>query len=416
LKVTVNSEPKCKKILDIEVPQEEVQAEIDNQILQYRSKASIPGFRRGKAPLELVKSQFMDSIKGDVFETLIPRAYDQAIRQENIRPVDQPKLSNVEFDEDKPLKFRAEIEVYPEFELKGYTRLELTKKIREVTDKDLAEALAQMQRQNAEYIPVERKCHENDLVVVDLIKKYDKLNQLKDDKLDNVEVDLGGESVLKEFKEGLSGMGIGEMKDIEIKYPDDYSDKQFAGNEIKYTALVKEVKEIKLPELNDEFAKNFAKMENLDKLKGEIRESLQNQANKEAENVLKGDLIKQIVDNNRFEVPDSMVDKYIQSVTEDFKKRYKDVDELKLRQSYRGIGEDTIRWQFILREIADKENIKVSEEDRAEWVKQFASMYNMTEQTAREALGKAGKFEDIDDTLLEKKVLDFIKENSKITS
>jgi len=416
LKVTVNSEPKCKKILDIEVPQEEVQAEIDNQILQYRSKASIPGFRRGKAPLELVKSQFMDSIKGDVFETLIPRAYDQAIRQENIRPVDQPKLSNVEFDEDKPLKFRAEIEVYPEFELKGYTRLELTKKIREVTDKDLAEALAQMQRQNAEYIPVERKCHENDLVVVDLIKKYDKLNQLKDDKLDNVEVDLGGESVLKEFKEGLSGMGIGEMKDIEIKYPDDYSDKQFAGNEIKYTALVKEVKEIKLPELNDEFAKNFAKMENLDKLKGEIRESLQNQANKEAENVLKGDLIKQIVDNNRFEVPDSMVDKYIQSVTKDFKKRYKDVDELKLRQSYRGIGEDTIRWQFILREIADKENIKVSEEDRAEWVKQFASMYNMTEQTAREALGKAGKFEDIDDTLLEKKVLDFIKENSKITS
>ena len=416
MKVTVNSEPKCKVILDIEVPQEEVQAEIDKQILQYRSKASIPGFRRGKAPLELVKSQFIDSIKGDVFETLIPRAYDEAIRQENIRPVDQPKLSNVEFEEDKPLKFRAEIEIYPEFELKGYTGLKLTKKIKEVTDKDVADALAHLQRQNAEYIPVERKCHENDLVVVDLIKRYDKLNQLKDDKLDNVEVDLGGESVLKEFKEGLRGMGIGEMKDIEIKYPDDYSDKQFAGNEIKYTALVKEVKEIKLPELNDEFAKNFAKMENLEKLKSEIRESLQNQANKEADNVLKGDMIKQIVDNNRFEVPDSMVDKYIQSVTEDFKKRYKDVDELKLRQSYRGIGEDTIRWQFILREIADKENIKVSEDDRAEWVKQFASMYNMTEQTAREALGKAGKFEDIDDTLLEKKVLDFIKENSKITS
>jgi trigger factor len=222
--------------------------------------------------------------------------------------------------------------------------------------------------------------------------------------------------VLKEFKEGLRGMGIGEMKDIEIKYPEDYSDKQFAGNEVKYTAILKEVKEIKLPEINDEFAKNFAKMENLDKLKGEIKASLENQANNESENALKSDMIKQIVDNNRFDVPNSMVEKYLQSVTEDFKKRYKDVDELKLRQSYRGIGEDTIRWQFIMREIADKENIKVSQEDRAGWVKRFASMYNMTEQSAREALGKAGKFEDIDDSLLEKKVLDFIKENSKITS
>lgn len=416
MKVTVNSEPNCRKILDIELPQEDVQAEIENQILQYRAKATIPGFRRGKAPLGLVRKQFIDNIKGDAFEALIPKAYDEAILQENIRPVDQPKLSNVEFDEDKPLKFRAEIEVYPEFELKGYTNLKFTKKVKEVSDKDVTDALAYMQRQNAEFIPVERKCHDNDLAVVDLIKRYDKLNQLKDDKLENVEVDLGGESVLKEFKEGLRGMAIGEMKDIEIKYPDNYSDKQFAGNEIKYTAIVKEVKEIKLPELNDEFAVNFAKMESLEKLKSEIRENLVHQANSEADNALKGDMIKQIVDNNRFEVPNSMVEKYLQSVTEDFKKRYKDVDELKLRQSFRGIGEDTIRWQFILRQIADKENIKVSQDDRADWVKKFAGMYNMTEQTAREALGKAGKFEDIDDSLLEKKVLDFIKENSKITS
>jgi trigger factor len=222
--------------------------------------------------------------------------------------------------------------------------------------------------------------------------------------------------VLKEFKEGLRGMGIGEMKDIEIKYPDNYSDKQFAGNEIKYTAIIKEVKEIKLPELNDEFAKNFAQLESFDKLKGEIRTSLENQADSEAESTLKSDMIKQIIENNRFEVPNSMVEKYLQSVTEDFKKRYKDVDELKLRQSYRVIGEDTIRWQFIMREIADKENIKVSQDDRADWVKRFAGIYNMTEQSAREALGKAGKFDDIDDRLLEKKVLDFVKEKSKITS
>ncbi|MCP4584127.1 MAG: trigger factor [candidate division Zixibacteria bacterium] len=416
MKVTVNSEPNCKKILDIEVPHEEIQAEIDKQILLYRAKANIPGFRRGKAPLEVVKRQFIDGIKGDVFETLVPKAYDEAISQEDLHPVEQPKLSNVEFDDDKPLKFRAEIEVRPEFEPKKYTGLKAERKVRAIEDKDVEESLSQMQRQNAEFTPVERKCHDNDLVITDLIKKYDKLNQLKDDKMEDVEIDLGSESVLKEFKEGLRGMGIGEMKDIEIKYPEDYTDKQFAGNEVKFTALVKEVKEIKLPELNDDFAKNFAQMENLDKLKEQFRENMTLQANQEADNALKGDLIKQIVDNNRFDVPETMVEKYLQSVTEDFKKRYQDVDEVKLKQSYRSVGEDTIRWQFIYREIADKESIKVIEEDRAAWVKNFANMYNMDEKTAREALGKAGKFNDIDDTLIEQKVLDFIKENSKISS
>ncbi|HHI03508.1 MAG TPA: hypothetical protein ENL22_08305, partial [candidate division Zixibacteria bacterium] len=135
-----------------------------------------------------------------------------------------------------------------------------------------------------------------------------------------------------------------------------------------------------------------------------------------ADNILKGDIIKKIIENNRFEVPESLVEKYLKSVTEDFKKQYDDVDEFQLRQSYRPVGEDIIRWQYIYHRMAEKDNIKVSEEDRAEWIKKFAVVYNMSEKAARETLGKAGKFEEIDDTLLEKKVLDFIKENSKITS
>ena len=111
-----------------------------------------------------------------------------------------------------------------------------------------------------------------------------------------------------------------------------------------------------------------------------------------------------------------MIERYLQAVTEDFKKRYKEVDELQLRQSYRPVGEDTIRWQLIFREIAEIEKLTIDEKDRSEWVKQFARSFNMSEEAARESLGKAGKFEDIDDILLEKKVLDFIKENSKISS
>lgn len=415
MKITVNTEPNCKRILEIEIPQENVAAEFEKQIIAYKSQASIPGFRRGKAPREIIKKRFYDSIKADVLENLLPKAYDDAIDKEKLDPIDQPKISNVDFDEDKPLKFRAELEIRPQVVPAGYKGLKLKKTIKEVTDADVQEGLKRLQRQYAEYIPVERPCHDQDMVIVDLFKKYDKMGRIEDDKLEDVEVDLGSDSVLKEFKEGLKGMNIGEMKDIEVKYPEDYSDKQLAGNEVKYTAFVKEVKEVKLPELNDEFAKNQAEMESFEELKKKIRETLEQQANRDADEQVRSEMIEIIVGKNKFEVPESMIENYLKSVTEDFKKRYKDVDELKLRQSYRKIGEDFIRWHFLYREIAKKENLAVVEEDRANWVKQFASAYNMSEKTARETLGRAGKFEDIDDNLLERKVLDFVKENSEIT-
>ncbi len=415
MKVTVNTEPNCRRILDIEVPNEEISVEMDRLVMEYRAKASIPGFRKGKAPVDVVRKRYIDSIKMDAMENLVNKAYEEALDQEKIHAIEQPKLSNIQFEDEKPLSFRAEVEVLPEFTVEGYKGLKAEKKVKETTDKDIDDTISQLQRQNAEYHPVERACHGEDLVVVDLVKKFDKMGTIKDDKMDGVEVDLGSEGVIKEFRDSLRGMSIGEMKDIEIKYPDDYTEKQLAGNEVKYTALVKEVKEIKLPELNDDFAKDFTQIETLDKLKEQIRENITMQSQMDAENELKSGLITQIVEKNRFDVPESMVDRYLNGVTEDFKKRYKDVDEVKLRQSYRPVGEDTIRWQFIFRRIADMENMTVTEEDRAGWVKEFAAKYNMPEDKAREALGKAGKFQEIDENLLERKVLQFIIENAEIS-
>jgi len=416
LKVTVKTEPNCRRILEIEVPGDDIETEIKNQLFDYRSRAKIPGFRPGKAPLELVKSRFIDSIKADAIETVLPRALGDAIRQENLRPIGEPILSDIDFGDGKPLKFKARLEIRPEMKIKDYKGLKLERKVRQIADADIDESLKQLQKRYAEYFPVERKCHDNDMVVVDLIKKYDKLKKIKEDKIENLEIDLENEQVLKEFKEGLRGMGVGEMKEIEVKYPDDYEDQNLAGNEARYMAVIKEVKEKKLPELNDDFAKNFGKLENFEELKKKLRESLERKARDDAEQALKGDIIGKITKSNRFEVPESMIEKYLQSVTEDFKKRYKEVDELQLRQSYRPVGEDTIRWQLIFREIAEIEKLTIDEKDRSEWVKQFARSFNMSEEAARESLGKAGKFDDIDDILLEKKVLDFIKENSKITS
>ncbi|MCD6162062.1 MAG: trigger factor [candidate division Zixibacteria bacterium] len=416
MKITVKSEPNCKKILEIEVPREDFETEFQKQLLQYRSEAKIPGFRPGKAPKEIIEKRFSDNIKADALESLLPKAYNEAIAQENLNPISQPIISEVKSDDSQPISFKVQIEIKPEINLKEYTGHSFERKVREVTDTDIEETLKQLQDRYAEFIPVERKCHNEDMVIVDLIKKHDKLGKVEKDKLENVEIDLSGDSVLKEFKDGLLGMGIGEMKEIEVNYPDDYSDKQMAGNEVRYMAIVKEVKEKKLPPLDDEFAKNYLQVDTVEELKKTIKESLIKKADDDADISLKSSIIKYTVENNKFEVPESLVEKYVESVTEDFKKKNKDVDELELRQSCRPMGEDFYRWQFIYLEIAEKESIKVTESDRTEWIEQFAKAYNMSEKVARETLGRAGKFDDIDDSLLEKKVLDFIKDNSNITA
>jgi trigger factor len=414
--VTLKVEPNCRRILEIEVPEQEVSAEFENQYNLFRAKANIPGFRPGKAPMDLVKKRYGDSIKADVLEELVGKAVEEALTKENLYPITRPKVSNMEFEDGKPLKFRAELEIKPEFSVNNYKGFEVKRTVREITDTDVDTYLKSLHNRAAEYIPVERKCHDDDLLIVDLIRKSELADGPKEEKTENVEIELGAEDVLKEFKEGLRGSSIGEMKEIEVIYPENYPEKSLAGYKVKYLVIVKEVKEKKLPPLDDDFAKRFPNIENLAALKTSIKGVLDKKANDDADLIVRNDIIKIIVESNKFEVPESMIENYLKSVTDDFKKRYKDVDELKLRQTYRPVGENSLRWQFIYYEIARAEKIRVGEEDRAEWVRDFAKAYNVTEEQARESLGKARKMDDIDDSILEQKVLDFIKQNITIAN
>ncbi len=266
----------------------------------------------------------------------------------------------------------------------------------------------------AEYHPVQRPSENGDLVIVDLIKKHDKLNRLKEDKLENVELYLGGEGVLEEFQRGLMGVRIGEMKDISVKYPDDYYDKILAGDQILFMAVVKEIKRRVLPELNDEFADKVSKAKNLDELKESLKKNLESQAQGDATKTLRSEIVKRVVEGNAFDVPGSLLDRYLASVIEDFKKKGESVDENTVRSQYRPMGDNFIRWNYLYHEIAAAEKLKVETEDRKKWVEGFAKTYNISEEKAREYLGKSGRVQDIDESILEDKVIEFIIKNSEV--
>jgi trigger factor len=416
LKVSLKEGQSWTRFMDVELAADQVVSVFESTYEDYRRKAKIPGFRPGKAPIGMVKQRYAEDVKGDVLETLLPRAYEQALIQEKLIPLNQPKLTDIDFGEGKPLKFKAEFEVRPVIEVTKYSGFRIEKKIALVGDKEVDNSLQYLRERFAEYTPVQRSSENGDLIIADLIKKHDKLNKLKEEKLENVEIELGSKGILEEFQRGLLGLKIGEMKDISVKYPDDYYDSNLARDQILYLVVVKEIKKKVLPDLNDEFAAKVSKSQNLSELRQKAKESLEHQAQDDATRNLRNEAIKRVIDANKFDVPISLLENYLEGIIEDFKKRNEPFKEDDIRSQYRSLGENLIRWSYLYFEIARRADIKVDVEDRKKWVENFARTYNMSVEAAREYLGKSKRIQDIDDSILEEKVLEYIINNSEIVT
>ncbi len=413
-KVSISKGPSWTRFLDIEVPAERVTSSFAAVYEDFRQKAKIPGFRPGKTPMPVIKKRFADEVKIEVLESLVSEAYRESLVQEKIWPLGDPKVSDVDFDENGPLKFKAEIEVRPEIKLGKYKGFKVEKKIKKIGEKDVEESVEYLRDRMAGFEAVERPAADGDMIVANLTKKIDKLGKLKEDHLENIEILLGGEGILKEFQDGLLGMKIGEMKDILVKYPHEYSDNALAGNEITYTVLVKEIKRKILPELNDEFVAKVSQLKTVDEFKESLKRNIEAQAQDNATRELRAEMIKRVVEEHNFEVPISLLNNYLNSVVNDFKSRAENVDEKEIRDQYRPLGENMIRWNFLYYEIARAEDLKVTQEDRKVWIRNFARSRNISEEQAREYLGKSKKLQDIDESILESKALEYIIKNSEV--
>lgn len=414
MKVNVTKDKAWKRVVEIEIPVEKVKGEFDSVYQEYQRKVRIPGFRKGKAPLEMIKSRYKEKVTKDVLDKLLPQAYEEAVKQSNLTPLTLPVLKEeIDFKEGLPLQFKVMIEVRPEIELKDYQGLKLKKKIVQITEEHVRNALNYLQDKNAELHSVEREAKDEDFLFVDLEEMSGEESKPKK-KTENQQIWLKKENLLIEFYRGLLGAKPGEEKEIEAIYPQDYFEKSLAGKIIKYKAKIKEVKEKILQEINDDFAKGLGEHKSLDELKKKIKEDLEKESQREAEKDLASQVIKQVVEKNGFEVPESLLDLYLDNVIEDFKKSYKNVDEAKLREQYKELGLSRIRWEFLMHEIVKKENLEVTKEDTDKWVENFAKANSLELKQAKEFIAQKKKIKDIKETILEDKVIDFIIKNSTV--
>jgi len=233
VKVEVKEIEQLVKELSIEVPAETVNNKMEEKFLELRNTVTLKGYRKGKAPLNVIKSLYHDQVKADIAEDIIKATYPEAVRENTLKVASYPTVTGFNFNEDGSIKYTATVEVFPEIDSVEYNNLEIKSSDIEIKDEEVNEVVEVLRKRKSDLRPLNREVHDTDVVVVDIEKVYDPGNVIPQDKFEGSEVDLGNKLTVKEFKDHLPGMKIGDVKEIEVKYGEDYPDKAFAGAHLK---------------------------------------------------------------------------------------------------------------------------------------------------------------------------------------
>jgi trigger factor len=412
----------CRRELDLEIPADEVSKKMESVAKEFARVARVPGFRPGKAPVSLIRRRFAEDIKGEVVQSLVPQRVEQAVSEQKLTPVSQPHVEKLDFSEGQPLKFRAVFEVLPEFEVKDYKGLQLEMPVMDITDEDVAKTLEEMRQRAAAYAPVEGRAVENDdYVQLKLVGTPEGGGEPL--QADSVLCHIGAEETMESFNENLRGANVGDHKNFDVQYPADYPDAKLAAKKFHYEVDVTGIKTKKLPELNDEFAKDVSDATTLDELKAKIRESLDHERDHRHKDLLRGKVIEALVKLHDFPVPESLVEhqmdirleRVVRSLAaQGVDPRAVNVDWVTMRSRQKDRATDDVKAELIVDRIATAENIDINDDELRHELEHAASHSGESVAAIEARLTKQGTLDRMKAKLRSDKTLDWLAQNSQI--
>jgi trigger factor len=408
--------------LDLEIPAEEVSKATEKVAKDFAKVARVPGFRPGKAPVSLIKRRFASDIKGEVLQTLVPEHVEKAVAEQKLTPVSQPQVDNLEYNEGQPLKFRASFEVLPEFSLGDYKNLEIEMPEMAITDESVANALAEMQQRAAAFAPVEGRAVQNDdYVQVKLLGTPEGGGEPV--QADSVLCHVGAEETMEPFNENLRGANVGDHKAFDVDYPADYPDAKLAGKKFHYSVGVLGIKTKRLPEINDEFAKDVSDASSLDELKKKVREGLEHERDHRQKELQREKIIAELVKLHDFPVPESLVEhqmdvrleRVVRSLAQQgVDPRAVNVDWVSLRKRQEERAKDDVKAELVIDRIATEEKIDVSEEELQQELAHMASHSGESAEAIRARLTKQGALDRMKAKLRSDKTVDWLAQNARV--
>jgi len=416
------AEVSCRRELELEIPAEEVSKAAEKVAKEFARVARVPGFRPGKAPISLIKRRFAEDIKGEVLQTLVPEHVEKAVAEKNLTPVSQPQVDKLEYSEGQPLKFRASFEVLPEFSLGDYKSLEIEMPEMNITDESVVNTLAEMQQRAATFAPVEDRTVENgDFVQVKLLGTPEGGGEPL--QADSVLCHVGAEETMEPFNENLRGANVGDHKNFDVEYPADYPDAKLGGKKFHYAVDVLGIKTKKLPELNDEFAKDVSDVASLDELKKKVREGLEHERDHRQKDLQREKIIAELVKLHDFPVPESLVEhqmdvrleRVVRSLAQQgVDPRAVNVDWVSLRKRQEERARDDVKAELVIDRIASEEKIDVADEELQHELDHMASHSRESAEAIRARLTKQGALDRIKAKLRSDKTVDWLAQEARV--
>jgi trigger factor len=421
MKTKAKAIEECSTLFEIEVPKETVDKAFEEVYSEMAKVASIPGFRPGKAPKELVKKRFSKEANKEVINQIIPDAYHKAVEEHKIEPIGYPEITELVFEEGKMMSFKAKIDTKPKFKLKNYKGIQIEKKKTLVKDEDIDKALDNLRQYSAKYVAVEdRPAQMDDYVVSDLDCFVDAKPVHK--KRENLWLYIEKGSIMSGLTEKMIGMNKGEERDIQVELPKDYPDKNIAGKTVMYHVKAKELKVRSLPAIDDEFAKDLGK-ESLADLKKEVAKELENKMKYDNEVAAENQLLDKIIAENSFAVPSALVKKQMHMMSENakrrllekgFKKEDLDKKDGELEERFKDDALKQVRLLFILDRIAKDEGIKADEKDLEGAYKSISVQSGKSEKEVRDHYEKEELVDNLLERIREEKTVSFLLKSAEI--
>jgi trigger factor len=415
--------------LEIEAPAEDVDKRLNDAYRKYSKTLNLPGFRKGKIPLSVVKRQFGPAIQGEVVQEMVEEFYREASEAEGIQPVSQASIDDISFEEGQPLVFKASVDVRPEITVETYKELKVTRPVFAVEDEHVDSRLRYMQEESATEQVVERAADLDDVVFADVEELDEDGSPVADHRSEDQSIRLFKTEDDKptELAKQLMGISAGESREVTITRPvqdepdqEDHEDRDEEPKEetVMFRVMAKEIRERELPELDDDLAQDVGGVASLDELKTQIRNEMQTQYDQMIRQRVEENLIDALIEGNPFEVPDSMVENYLNGMVESYKREQagpdQDIDEDAIRESGRDQAERGVKRFLLLDAVADQEKIEVTDEDLDEHLEEMSQRHNIEGPRLRQILGRTEQLDQIESDIKTQKTFDFLIDNADV--
>lgn len=423
--VKIEDVSSVKKKLSFEVLWADVKDELDSIYRTVGRKAKIKGFRPGKVPRNVLEMHYKEQVEEDAISNLIAKHYAEVVEKNNILAVGQPAIDQKGITTGENFLFTATVETRPVIDLKSYTELKLEKEKLGITKADIEERLNQIRQMYSTLKDIEedRALANDDFAVIDFEGKLDG-EARKELASEDYTLQIGSQSFVPGFEEQLVGLKKGESRDITVTFPEDYGAKDIAGKEVLFSVTLKNIREKLLPELDEEFVKNFEKIESLEDLKKDVKKSLEEEGEARIKADLRNAMIDKLLENNEFEVPSSWVEEQVYTMMLNARQQMMQngmpddkASEISynLRDGFNDQATRIVKASFMFHEIAKKESIEVTEKDVEDKLNALALRYGQDYESVKRVYEANNAEDRLKDELLEQKAVDFVEERASIT-